>query len=250
MLELKNLETSYGQSQVLFGVDLQVNEREVVTLLGRNGMGKTTAINSIMGLVRAHSGEINFEGNQIREWPTHRVAKSGMGLVPEGRQIFPNLNVIENLIATSANRLKNKNPWTLDRVFNLFPSLQERAKNMGNQLSGGEQQMLSIGRALMTNPRLLILDEATASIDSQSEKLLQEALNRLLENRTAVIIAHRLATIRKADKIIVLQEGRIIESGNHHQLLELGGLYARLYSLNYASFDDIPEELIKKIVSE
>ena len=156
MLELKHLETSYGQSQVLFGVDLQVNEGEVVTLLGRNGMGKTTTINSIMGLVRARSGEIKFEGSQIREWPAHRVAQSGMGLVPEGRQIFPNLNVIENLIATSANRFKNKNPWTLDRVFNLFPSLLERAKNMGNQLSGGEQQMLAIGRALMTNPRLLI----------------------------------------------------------------------------------------------
>ncbi|MBT7810668.1 MAG: ATP-binding cassette domain-containing protein, partial [Deltaproteobacteria bacterium] len=111
MLELKNLKTSYGQSQVLFGVYLQVNEREVVTLLGRNGMGKTTTINSIMGMVRARSGEISFEGNQIREWPAYRVAQSGMGLVPEGRQIFPNLNVIENLVATSANRFKNKNPW-------------------------------------------------------------------------------------------------------------------------------------------
>ena len=122
MLELKNLETSYGQSQVLFGVDLQISEREVITLLGRNGMGKTTTINSIMGIVEARSGEINFEGDQIRKWPAHRVAQSGMGLVPEGRQIFPNLNVIENLVATSANRFKNKNPWTLDRVFNLFQS--------------------------------------------------------------------------------------------------------------------------------
>ena len=120
----------------------------------------------------------------------------------------------------------------------------------GSNLSLGQRQLISFARALVANSPLLILDEATASIDSQSEKLLQEALNRLLENRTAVIIAHRLATIRKADKIIVLQDGRIIESGNHQQLLELGGLYARLYFLNYASFDDIPEELIKKIVSE
>ena len=120
----------------------------------------------------------------------------------------------------------------------------------GSNLSLGQRQLISFARALVANSPLLILDEATASIDSQSEKLLQEALNRLLENRTAVIIAHRLATIRKADKIIVLQDGRIIESGNHQQLLELGGLYARLYSLNYASFDDIPEELIKKIVAE
>ena len=229
MLELKHLETSYGQSQVLFGVDLQVNEGEVVTLLGRNGMGKTTTINSIMGLVRARSGEIKFEGSQIREWPAHRVAQSGMGLVPEGRQIFPNLNVIENLIATSANRFKNKNPWTLDRVFNLFPSLLERAKNMGNQLSGGEQQMLAIGRALMTNPLLLILDEATSSLDTVSERKVQTALEYLMQDRTTLVIAHRLSTIQRADSIVVLDKGQIVETGTHDSLLKEKGLYAKLY---------------------
>jgi len=201
MLELKHLETSYGQSQVLFGVDLQVNEREVVTLLGRNGMGKTTTINSIMGMVRARSGEINFEGNQIREWPAHRVAQSGMGLVPEGRQIFPNLNVIENLVATSANRFKNKNPWTLDRVFNLFPSLLERAKNMGNQLSGGEQQMLAIGRALMTNPRLLILDEATEGLAPLVKMEIWECLKGL------------------ANRHYIMEKGEIVWSGDSPALI-------------------------------
>ena len=216
MLELKNLKTSYGQSQVLFGVDLQVNEGEVVTLLGRNGMGKTTTINSIMGMVRARSGEINFEGNQIREWPAHRVAQSGMGLVPEGRQIFPNLNVIENLVATSANRFKNKNPWTLDRVFNLFPSLLERSKNMGNQLSGGEQQMLAIGRALMTNPRLLILDEATEGLAPLVKMEIWECLNDLKTSGQSILVVDKNieALTRLANRHYIMEKGKIVWSGD------------------------------------
>ena len=137
MLEINNMETSYGQSQVLFGIDLKINQGEVVTLLGRNGMGKTTTINSIMGLVKTKSGEIIFDGNHIQKWPPYKVARTGIGLVPEARQIFPNLNVYENLEATSSNRFKKRNPWTLDRVLELFPRLRERLKNMGNQLSGG-----------------------------------------------------------------------------------------------------------------
>ena len=222
MLELKNLETSYGQSQVLFGVDLQVNEREVVTLLGRNGMGKTTTINSIMGMVRARSGEINFEGNQIREWPAHRVAQSGMGLVPEGRQIFPNLNVIENLVATSANRFKNKNPWTLDRVFNLFPSLLERAKNMGNQLSGGEQQMLAIGRALMTNPRLLILDEATEGLAPLVKMEIWECLKGLKTSGQSILVVDKNieALTHLANRHYIMEKGEIVWSGDSPALIE------------------------------
>jgi len=221
MLELKNLKTSYGQSQVLFGVDLQVNEREVVTLLGRNGMGKTTTINSIMGMVRARSGEINFEGNQIREWPAHRVAQSGMGLVPEGRQIFPNLNVIENLVATSANRFKNKNPWTLDRVFNLFPSLLERAKNMGNQLSGGEQQMLAIGRALMTNPRLLILDEATEGLAPLVKMEIWECLNDLKTSGQSILVVDKNieALTHLANRHYIMEKGKIVWSGDSTALI-------------------------------
>lgn len=221
MLELKNLETTYGQSQVLFGVDLQVNEREVVTLLGRNGMGKTTTINSIMGMVRARSGEINFEGKQIREWPAHRVAQSGMGLVPEGRQIFPNLNVIENLVATSANRFKNKNPWTLDRVFNLFPSLLERAKNMGNQLSGGEQQMLAIGRALMTNPRLLILDEATEGLAPLVKMEIWECLNGLKTSGQSILVVDKNieALTHLANRHYIMEKGKIVWSGDSPALI-------------------------------
>ena len=221
MLELKHLETSYGQSQVLFGVDLQVNEGEVVTLLGRNGMGKTTTINSIMGMVRARSGEINFEGNQIREWPAHRVAQSGMGLVPEGRQIFPNLNVIENLIATSANRFKNKNPWTLDRVFNLFPRLLERAKNMGNQLSGGEQQMLAIGRALMTNPRLLILDEATEGLAPLVKMEIWECLKGLKTSGQSILVVDKNieALTHLANRHYIMEKGKIVWSGDSPSLI-------------------------------
>ena len=221
MLELKHLETSYGQSQVLFGVDLQVNEGEVVTLLGRNGMGKTTTINSIMGMVRARSGEIKFEGSQIREWPAHRVAQSGMGLVPEGRQIFPNLNVIENLIATSANRFKNKNPWTLDRVFNLFPSLLERAKNMGNQLSGGEQQMLAIGRALMTNPSLLILDEATEGLAPLVKMEIWECLKGLKTSGQSILVVDKNieALTHLANRHYIMEKGKIVWSGDSPSLI-------------------------------
>ena len=221
MLELKHLETSYGQSQVLFGVDLQVNEGEVVTLLGRNGMGKTTTINSIMGLVRARSGEIKFEGSQISEWPAHRVAQSGMGLVPEGRQIFPNLNVIENLVATSANRFKNKNPWTLDRVFNLFPSLLERAKNMGNQLSGGEQQMLAIGRALMTNPRLLILDEATEGLAPLVKMEIWECLKGLKTSGQSILVVDKNieALTHLANRHYIMEKGKIVWSGDSPSLI-------------------------------
>ncbi len=216
MLELKNVESFYSQSQVLFGIDLQVNDGEVVTLLGRNGMGKTTTIHSIMGLVRARSGEINFEGNQVREWPSHLVAQAGIGLVPEGRQIFPNLNVIENLVATASNRLKNKNPWTLDRVFELFPRLPDRAQNMGNQLSGGEQQMLAIGRALMTNPRLLILDEATEGLAPLIRMEIWDCLKGLKSSGQSILVVDKNieALTRFADRHYIIEKGRVVWTGD------------------------------------
>jgi branched-chain amino acid transport system ATP-binding protein len=164
MLLVQGLETAYGLSQVLFGVDLKVDTGEVVTLLGRNGMGKTTTVRSIMGIVPLRSGTIAFDGMPLRGLPSFRVAQAGLGLVPEGRQVFPNLTVLENLVATAANRGGHTDPWTLDKVFALFPQLAQRRHHLGNQLSGGEQQMLAIGRALMTNPRLLILDEATEGL--------------------------------------------------------------------------------------
>ncbi|MDG2065768.1 MAG: ABC transporter ATP-binding protein [SAR324 cluster bacterium] len=216
MLELKNVETAYGQSQVLFGVDLQVNDGEVVTLLGRNGMGKTTTIHSIMGLVKARSGEIIFEGNHVREWPAYRVARGGMGLVPEGRQIFPNLSVVENLVATASNRLKNLNPWTLDRVFELFPRLPDRAQNMGNQLSGGEQQMLAIGRALMTNPKLLILDEATEGLAPLIRMEIWECLKGLKSSGQSILVVDKNieALTRFADRHYIIEKGRVVWTGD------------------------------------
>jgi branched-chain amino acid transport system ATP-binding protein len=164
LLQLSGVETCYGLSQVLFGLSLEIGAGEMVTLMGRNGMGKTTTVRSIMGLTPARAGSIRFGGNEIRGVPSYRVAKFGIGLVPEGRQIFPNLSARENLVATASNRAGTAEPWTLDKVCELFPRLRERIGNMGNQLSGGEQQMLAIGRALMTNPRLLILDEATEGL--------------------------------------------------------------------------------------
>ena len=216
MLELKNVETAYGQSQVLFGVDLQVNDGEVVTLLGRNGMGKTTTIHSIMGLVKARSGEIIFEGNHVREWPAYCVARGGMGLVPEGRQIFPNLSVVENLVATASNRLKNLNPWTLDRVFELFPRLPDRAQNMGNQLSGGEQQMLAIGRALMTNPKLLILDEATEGLAPLIRMEIWECLKGLKSSGQSILVVDKNieALTRFADRHYIIEKGRVVWTGD------------------------------------
>ena len=216
MLELKKVETAYGQSQVLFGVDLQVNDGEVVTLLGRNGMGKTTTIHSIMGLVKARSGEIIFEGNHGREWPAYRVARAGIGLVPEGRQIFPNLSVVENLVATAANRLKNLHPWTLERVFELFPRLPDRAQNMGNQLSGGEQQMLAIGRALMTNPKLLILDEATEGLAPLIRMEIWECLKGLKSSGQSILVVDKNieALTRFADRHYIIEKGRVVWTGD------------------------------------
>ena len=216
MLELKKVETAYGQSQVLYGIDLEVNDGEVVTLLGRNGMGKTTTIHSIMGLVKTRSGEIIFDGDHVQEWPAYRVARTGMGLVPEGRQIFPNLSVVENLVATAANRLKTVNPWTLGRVFKLFPRLTDRSQNMGNQLSGGEQQMLAIGRALMTNPKLLILDEATEGLAPLIRMEIWECLKGLKTNGQSILVVDKNieALTHFADRHYIIEKGRVVWTGD------------------------------------
>ena len=216
MLELKKVETAYGQSQVLYGIDLEVNDGEVVTLLGRNGMGKTTTIHSIMGLVKTRSGQIIFDGNHVQEWPAYRVARTGMGLVPEGRQIFPNLSVVENLVATAANRLKTVNPWTLGRVFKLFPRLTDRAQNMGNQLSGGEQQMLAIGRALMTNPKLLILDEATEGLAPLIRMEIWECLKGLKTKGQSILVVDKNieALTHFADRHYIIEKGRVVWTGD------------------------------------
>ena len=214
------METSYGQSQVLFGIDLKINQGEVVTLIGRNGMGKTTIINSIMGLVKIKSGLIIFDGNHVQNKPPYKVARTGIGLVPEGRQIFPNLSVYENLEATSSNRYKNSNPWTLNRVLKLFPRLNDRLKNMGNQLSGGEQQMLAIGRALMTNPRMLILDEATEGLAPLIKKEIWDCLKGLKSSGQSILVVDKniKALTDLADRHYIMEKGKIVWIGDSSTL--------------------------------
>ena len=220
MLEINNMETSYGQSQVLYGIDLKINQGEVVTLIGRNGMGKTTTINSIMGLVKIKSGLIIFDGNHVQNKPPYKVARTGIGLVPEGRQIFPNLSVYENLEATSSNSYKNSNPWTLNRVLKLFPRLNDRLKNMGNQLSGGEQQMLAIGRALMTNPRLLILDEATEGLAPLIKKEIWDCLKGLKSSGQSILVVDKniKALTDLADRHYIMEKGKIVWIGDSSKL--------------------------------
>ena len=214
------METSYGQSQVLYGIDLKINQGEVVTLIGRNGMGKTTTINSIMGLIKIKSGLIIFDGNHVQNKPPYKVARTGIGLVPEGRQIFPNLSVYENLEATSSNRYKNSNPWTLNRVLQLFPRLNDRLKNMGNQLSGGEQQMLAIGRALMTNPRLLILDEATEGLAPLIKKEIWDCLKGLKSSGQSILVVDKniKALTDLADRHYIMEKGKIVWIGDSSKL--------------------------------
>ncbi len=215
MLEVRDLETAYGRSQVLFKVNLEIGASQVVSLLGRNGMGKTTTVRSIMGITPASSGAIRFLGNEIQRLPSYRVAKAGIGLVPEGRQVFPNLTVRENLVATA-----RKGPWTLERVLELFPNLNERKGNYGNQLSGGEQQMLAIGRALMTNPRLLVLDEATEGLAPLIRHEIYRSVERLKAEGLSILVIDKdvKALTRVADRHYVLEKGRVVWSGTSAEL--------------------------------
>jgi branched-chain amino acid transport system ATP-binding protein len=215
LLTLDGVETRYGRSQVLFGVSLSIAAGEMVTLMGRNGMGKTTTVRSIMGLTPAVSGSIRFGGQEVRTFPTYRVAKLGIGLVPEGRQVFPNLTVHENLVATAARRSQSTVPWSVDTIFELFPRLAERQSSMGNQLSGGEQQMLAIGRALMTNPRLLILDEATEGLAPLVRREIWRCLARLKsQGQSILLIDKNVAALTKiADRHYLIERGRVVWTG-------------------------------------
>jgi branched-chain amino acid transport system ATP-binding protein len=216
MLKVEGLETAYGVSQVLFGVSLDIAQGEVVTLLGRNGMGKTATVLSVMGIVRLRGGSVHMDGAQISGLPSYRVAKAGLGLVPEGRQVFPNLTVRENLVATAANRSGQASPWTLEKVYRFFPNLQERQQHYGNQLSGGEQQMLAIGRALMTNPRLLILDEATEGLAPLVRADIYRSIEELKASGLAILVIDKdvNALCRVADRHYVLEKGRVVWSGS------------------------------------
>jgi branched-chain amino acid transport system ATP-binding protein len=215
MLEVTGLHAFYGSSHVLFGVDVRVAEGEVVAVLGRNGMGKTTLIRSIMGLVPAREGSIKMQGRELRGLTVHAVAKTGIGLVPEGRHIFPNLTTEENLIAMAANRSNTSKPWTLARIYEMFPRLAERRGSLGAYLSGGEQQMLAIGRALMTNPRLLMLDEAAEGLAPRVRQTIWNCISALRSLNQAILIIDRdLEKLGElADRQYILEKGRVVWSG-------------------------------------
>jgi branched-chain amino acid transport system ATP-binding protein len=221
LLEVEGLETCYGLSQVLFGLSLSVHSGEMVALMGRNGMGKTTTVRSILGLTPPRAGAVRFAGREVRGMAAFRIAQLGIGLVPEGRQIFPNLNVRENLVAASANRLGSEDPWTLNKIHALFPRLAERSNNMGNQLSGGEQQMLAIGRALMTNPRLLILDEATEGLAPLIREEIWNCLSMLKACGQSVLVIDKNVEnlARIADRHYIIERGRSVWSGTSAQLI-------------------------------
>jgi branched-chain amino acid transport system ATP-binding protein len=220
LLALRDVETSYGASQVLFGVSLDVGQGVVVTLLGRNGVGKTTTVRSVMGLTPPRAGTIALDGHAIHGLPPYRVAQAGIGLVPEGRQVFPNLTVHENLVATAATRSSTSTPWTVGRVFELFPGLRARASMLAATLSGGEQQMLAIGRALMTNPRLLILDEATEGLAPLVRRQIWRCLEELKATGLAILLIDKNvdALIRLADRHYIVEKGIVVWTGTSSQL--------------------------------
>ena len=221
LLEVEGLETCYGLSQVLFGLSLSVRNGEMVSLMGRNGMGKTTTVRSIMGLTPPRAGSVRFNGRDIRGLASFRIAQLGIGLVPEGRQIFPNLTVRENLVAASANRRDSADPWTLEKIHQLFPRLAERSSNMGNQLSGGEQQMLAIGRALMTNPQLLILDEATEGLAPLIREEIWNCLSMLKARGQSVLVIDKNVgnLTRICDRHYIIERGRTVWNGTSERLV-------------------------------
>ena len=220
MLRVENLETAYGASQVLFDFSFEIRDGEVVTLLGRNGMGKTTTVRSIMGLTRSFKGSISFRGARIESMSTDRIARLGVALVPEGRQIFPNLSVRENLVAFAENRSGRADPWTVEKVLQFFPRIAERQNNMGNQLSGGEQQMLAIGRALVTNPFLLILDEATEGLAPLVREEIWKCLERLRTAGQTILVIDKYIErlVKLADRHTIIERGRVAWQGSSAEL--------------------------------
>jgi len=229
LLEVENLETTYGTSQVLFGLSMRIEVGEAVTLLGRNGMGKTTTVRSILGLTRPFKGSVAFRGERIERLAPDRIARLGIALVPEGRQIFPNLSVREHLVAFAENRSGRSDPWTPEKVFALFPRLRERTDNMGNQLSGGEQQMLAIGRALVTNPHLLILDEATEGLAPLVREEIWKCLGRLRAAGQTILVIDKYIErlVKLADRHTIIERGRDAWQGSSAELDADRGLWHR-----------------------
>jgi len=229
LLEVEGLQTAYGASQVLFDISFAVQAGQTATLLGRNGMGKTTTVRSILGLTRAQSGTVRFRGERIEHLAPDRIARMGLAVVPEGRQIFPNLTVKENLLAFAANRNACAQPWALDAVFALFPRLADRTRNMGNQLSGGEQQMLAIGRALMTNPHLLILDEATEGLAPLVREEIWHCLDQLRAQGQTILVIDKYVQrlIKLANQHTIIERGQVVWQGSSTQLAADPGLWQR-----------------------
>lgn len=229
LLEVSALQAAYGESQVLFDIALTIREGEMAALLGRNGMGKTTTIRSLCGLLGTKSGTVLFSGQDVTGWRPDRIARLGIGLVPEGRQIFPNLTVREHLLAFAANRSRQNDPWTAAKVFAFFPQLAERQHHLGNRLSGGEQQMLAIGRALTTNPRLLILDEATEGLAPLVREEIWNCLASLREagQTTLVIDKYVERLVRLADHHTIIEKGRVVWQGGSAALAADHGIWHR-----------------------
>lgn len=229
LLEINDLEVAYGPSQVLFGINLAMAEGEAATLLGRNGMGKTTTLRALCGLEPVRAGSIRFAGERIDGWRPDRIGRAGIALVPEGRQCFPNLTVDEHLVAFFANRRGVATPWTPARVYELFPRLAERRKNLGNQLSGGEQQMLAIGRALVTNPRLLVLDEATEGLAPLIRDEIWACLGRLRGEGQSVLVVDKYVEklIALADRHTIIERGQVVWSGSSAELDADHGVWHR-----------------------
>jgi branched-chain amino acid transport system ATP-binding protein len=218
MLRLENIKTGYDAGLALFGVNLEVREAEVVALLGRNGMGKTTTIRSIIGLTPPRSGKIFFNDREIQSLSSYKIARLGIGLVPEGRQIFPTLSVRENLLAVAANYSKNSDPYSVERVFSIFPRLEERQKQSGGSLSGGEQQMLAIARALMINPSLLLLDEATEGLAPLVCKEIWEGLDILKQRGLSILVIDKdiEALTAISDRTCIMEKGEVVWTGASH----------------------------------
>lgn len=229
MLKVEQIETFYGSSQALFGVSLEVRDGEVVTLLGRNGMGKSTTVKSVIGLTPVTSGQIFFNEKEIQHLPSYQIARQGIGLVPEGRQIFPNLTVYENIMVAAAHRGGREEPYTLEEVLDIFPRLTERLNNYGNQLSGGEQQMLAIMRALMTTPKLLILDEATEGLAPLVRKEIWSGLNILKSRGQSILIIDKNldALMKLADRHYVMENGKVVWYGTTEKIVHNEALKTR-----------------------
>jgi len=229
LLQAQGLRAAYGASQVLFGIDFEIRAGEVMGLLGRNGMGKTTLIRSLLGIKSPQAGSVRFEGAEINGHSSDKIARMGLAVVPEGRQVFPNLSVDEHLTAFAARRNGSAQPWTPESVYALFPRLAERKKNMGNQLSGGEQQMLAIGRALVTNPKLLILDEATEGLAPLIREEIWQCLTRLRQAGQTLVVVDKYVNrlVQIADRHLILERGSVAWQGTSAALDQDRSLWHR-----------------------